>query len=70
MGNAEPKLALVYNKGMILAMRLIHQLIHKNFDQQSVLPARKAEVMVQKLEEWPTNDCSDLRTMPREGVRP
>lgn len=69
MGDTEPEPPISCNQARIAVEDLGHQLSHKNFDLQFVLPRRCAGVKgAKKLWEWPTNDWSNLRTMPGEGA--
>ena len=71
MEDMEPEMATFCNQARLPMEGLGHQLSHKTFDLQFVLPVGCTEVkMEQKLRGWPSNGWSILRLMPGEEAHP
>ena len=65
MWDIEPELDISYSQERLPEQVLGHQISHKTFNLQFVLPVRYVEVkVVQKLWEWPTSDWSSHERRP------
>ena len=69
MGNMKPEMSISWTKFSMEGMG--HQSYYKNFIVQFLLPTRFAGVKLEQiLREWPTNDWTSLRHMPRNRAHP
>lgn len=57
--------AIFCNQARLIVVGLGYQPSHKIYGPQ---PALSARWLAQSLEEWPTNDWSNLRSTPSEGT--
>jgi hypothetical protein len=71
MGNMKPEMSISCNQERFSMEGMGHQSYYKNFILQLLLPTRCAGVKLEQiLREWPNNDWTSLRHMPRNRAHP